>query len=120
MKWLFLLTSCIPCLLFSQAKLIPRHQAIDHQLGYELVRISVYQYGNNDSIIYINLHSDETASVDAAMNMLETRGGMLIKIENGNKRNITFRLGNGMYAFDPNRIFSRKGIQHTLDHFKNS
>jgi hypothetical protein len=119
-QWLTFFACCIPCFLFPQEKIIPKHRFIDHRLGHELIRISVYEYGNHNGIVYINLHSDETASVDAAVNILERKGGLLIKIENGNKRNITFRLDNGVYAFDPNRIFSRVGIQHTLGRFKNT
>lgn len=46
--------------------------------------------------------------------MLEQKGGILIKLDNNRQRVIRFRLRGKNYAFDPNRIFSRAGIEQTL------
>ncbi|MGZ8541024.1 MAG: hypothetical protein ACXWV6_10285, partial [Chitinophagaceae bacterium] len=40
-----------------------------------------------------------------------------IKLENNNKRNIRFRLDKKVFTFDPNRIFSKTGIERTLARF---
>jgi hypothetical protein len=90
-----------------------------HKLGNDRIPIKVFQYGKKKDIVFINLHSDESTSVAAAEKILKERGGLLIKVENKNKRNIRFRLHKKYYTFDPNRIFSRVGIEKTLSRFKN-
>ena len=54
------------------------------------------------------------SSYNAAKSVLEETGGTLIKIENTNQRVIKFRLNGITYGFDPNRIYSRIGIEQTL------
>lgn len=76
--------------------------------------VEVSLYGTVNDITFINLHSDEETSVEAARKILEKGNGKLIRILNDRKRNIRFRLNNVDYAFDPNRIFSREGIERTL------
>jgi hypothetical protein len=112
-------TLCCALFLMAQKKIIPKVTTIVHKLGHDHVRIKIFQYGKKKDIVFINLHSDETTSVTGAEKLLQTRGGLLIKLENDNKRNIMFRLGNSVYTFDPNRIFSQIGIERTLAHFKN-
>jgi len=104
----------------AQKEIIPKVTTIIHKLGDEHTRIKIFQYGKKKDIVYINLHSDETTSVAGVEKLLQTRGGLLIKLENNNKRNISFRLQGNVYTFDPNRIFSKTGIEHTLERFKNT
>jgi hypothetical protein len=52
--------------------------------------------------------------VEAAQSVLEIQGGTLIKIDNFRQRVIKFRLRGVYYAVDPNRIFSREGIEQSL------
>jgi len=65
-------------------------------------------------IVCINVHDNETTSVEAARSALESNGGTLIKIENNRQRMIRFKWRGHSYSFDPNRIFSRIGIEQTL------
>lgn len=76
--------------------------------------VKILQYGDRTDLVCINLHSNEDASVKAAMAVLEKHGGTLIKIENNRQRVIRFRLKGVNYSFDPNRIFSAAGIDQTL------
>ena len=113
------ISCCVGCLP-AQDKYSPNSRTILHQLGDSTVRIAMSAYGDVKDIVFINLHSDETTAVQSAQKVLETRGGLLIRIENSNKRNITFSLKHQQYTFDPNRMFSRKGIEATLARFKTS
>ena len=90
-------------------------RTIFYKLAENIVPIKILQYGERTDIVFINLHDDELTSVDAAKRILEEHGGMLIEIENNSKRNIHFRLGRYFYKVDPNRIFSREGIDKSLD-----
>lgn len=87
---------------------------ISHQLGDRTISFRVSQYGEYINTCCVNLHDDEATAVKAARSVLEERGGLLIKIENNARRNISFSFKGLVYTFDPNRIFSRKGILLTL------
>jgi hypothetical protein len=116
---LFFTTLCCALSLIAQKKYSPKITTILHKLGNDHIQLKIFQYGKNKDIVYINLHADETTSIAGAENFLQTRGGLLIKLENANKRNISFRLKGGLYTFDPNRIFSRNGIRLSLSQFEN-
>lgn len=92
----------------------PAEKTITHKLGSKQVNIKTIQYGTTNNIICINLHDDECTAVKAAQAVLEQKGGLLIRIENSAQRLISFPFRGVTYTFDPNRIFSRKGIEATL------
>ena len=95
-------------------KYVPDVKSTYYKLGNSVVELKTFQYGETNGLVMVNLHDDENSSVAAAMKFLETYGGLLVKIKNENKRNISFQLFNRSYEFDPNRIFSREGIKQTL------
>ena len=86
-------------------------------VGERKLPIHIHQYGDVKDLVFINMHDDEFTSVEATRQLLESRGGILIQIENSQKRNIKFRMRGVTYQFDPNRIFSREGIRSTLEFF---
>ena len=100
--------------LASNAFYIPTEKTILYKLGDKTIPLSISRYGNSSDIVCINLHDNEFTSVQAARSVLEQKGGMLIKLDNNRQRVIRFRLRGKNYAFDPNRIFSRAGIEQTL------
>lgn len=122
MKKVFSLITLLCCVLFlmAQEEIVPNVSTVTHKLGNNYTRIKIFQYGKRKDIVFINLHSDETTSVAGVEKLLQTKGGMLIKLENNNKRNISFGINGNAYTFDPNRIFSKTGIEHTLQRFKNT
>ncbi len=85
-----------------------------HKLGDRTISLKVIQYGTLLTTCCINLHDDEVTAVEAARNVLQQTGGILIKIENNSHRLISFPYKGVTYSFDPNRIFSRIGISQTL------
>ncbi len=97
-----------------QAVFTPTEKSITHKLGEKNISIKAIQYGEIINTCCINLHDDESTAVMAARTVLEQKGGLLIRIENGSQRLISFPLRGVTYTFDPNRIFSRKGIELTL------
>jgi hypothetical protein len=99
----------LPALVFT-----PAEKIITYKLGSKDINIKVVQYGNNSNTCCINLHDDECTAVKAAQAVLEQKGGLLIRIENNAQRLISFPYRGVTYTFDPNRIFSRKGIELTL------
>lgn len=97
-----------------EARIDISEQTILYKLADNIVPIKIRQYGNRSDIVFINLHDDETTSVEATKKILEEHGGLLIEIENNFQRNIRFRIGNYLYRVDPNRIFSKEGISKSL------
>lgn len=92
----------------------PVSKSIICKLGDQYIRIYTTQYGHSPTPTFINLHDDEATSVAGARQLLEKKGGLLIRISNNGRRNIRFRLDGKYYTFDPNRVFSRSGIIQTL------
>ena len=62
----------------------------------------------------LNVHDNETTSVDAAKKVLEQTGGLLIEVENEGERLINFKSHRKIFQFDPNRIFTSKGLLQNL------
>jgi hypothetical protein len=100
--------------LISKALYIPNEKTILHKIGDRNISLKVLQYGEERNFVCINLHANETTSVQAAKSVLQETGGTLILIENSRQRVIKFRLKGITYGFDPNRMFSRTGIEQTL------
>lgn len=101
-------------LFITEARFIPMEKTIFYKLGDRAIPIKVIQYGPGSGIVCINIHDNEFTSVRAARTMLELKGGTLIRIDNNAQRLVRFRLKGVLYSFDPNRIFSRTGIEQSL------
>ncbi len=64
---------------------------------------------------YISLHDNENTAVEAALSVIRRNGGRLIELQHTGERNVTFSLGDSIYVFDPNRIFTENGARATLE-----
>jgi hypothetical protein len=85
------------------------------QLGNTSLQIQTTTFGEgNNHVTFINLHSDETTSIEACNNFLNNSNGKLIQLKHLLQRNIEFNIDNKKYVIDPNRIFTQKGIEATL------
>lgn len=62
----------------------------------------------------LNLHDDESTSVDAARTVIAELGGRVVEIQHSGDRNLTFTLGGRVFKADPNRIFTDAGRRKTL------
>ena len=100
-----------------QDKLTPVINTITHKIGNSRVRIQTFQYGDRNDNVFISLHDNEFTGLEPTKLLLEEHGGLLIKIENNYSRNINFSLDQRSFTFDPNRMFSKIGIQKTLQSF---
>ncbi|MDB5245806.1 MAG: hypothetical protein JWQ40_200 [Segetibacter sp.] len=73
----------------------------------------------NSKITFLNLHDNEKTSVRAAEEYLLQNGGTIIRIYNRGQRNVSFKLKNKVYTFDPNRIYSEDGRRSTIKFLSN-
>lgn len=78
-------------------------------LGDKMVTIKVIsKEGHN--LVYAHVHENETAALEAGINMIEKYGGKLVTLEHSTgsakSRNITFKFNGTEYVVDPNRIYT--------------
>jgi hypothetical protein len=66
----------------------------------------------------VHLHDDEMTAKNATHRFLEHQGGTLVSIPNNGERLIRFPFKGKLYTFDPNRMFTRKGIIESLQIFQ--
>ena len=82
------------------------------QLGNTSVVIAKWSFGPGKTFIHV--HHDETTALKAAKIVARKKGGTVISLIHSGGRNIRFILGHQYYEFDPNRIFTDRGIKKTL------
>ncbi len=82
------------------------------RLGDSTVIIVQEKHGSGKS--FVHLHQNETTALQAARTVIRTQGGQLLTLVHSGQRNISFNLHHKHYEFDPNRIFTDKGIRATL------
>jgi hypothetical protein len=78
------------------------------------VALQKAQFGKDSKTMFLNLHSNETTSVDATNEYLKDKNGSLIQLIHDTTRLITFYHINRLIQFDPNRIFTQKGRRINL------
>lgn len=100
--WLLLLV------ILSQAGCANNHKVM---VGDEPV---IIKHTQGQGKTYIHVHQNETTALKAARFAISKQGGSLITLVHSGGRNIGFHLNNQRYEFDPNRIYTDKGIKKTL------
>lgn len=76
--------------------------------------VKLIQYNCGSGKFFIHLHENENTAKNAALNYIKKHGGRLLTLSHNGERNISFCFKNKHYSFDPNRIFTSKGIEKTL------
>ena len=66
---------------------------------------------------FLQLHDNETAGEEAAIQYLQQHGGVLLSLENGKATKCNFNVERQLFTFDPNRIFTPTGLHATLQKF---
>ena len=83
----------------------------DAQVG---LRIHTHEGPLASVFTALNLHDDESTSVNAALDVVRQRGGRVVELVHTGDRNITFRVDNTDFVADPNRMFTDAGRRRTL------
>ncbi len=109
--FLLLILSGTAC---NSQEISPDVKVVTHKLGDDSVSIEILNYGKNTKPVFVSLHDDEVTAVNTGKLFLKKNGGMLVRIVNNGKRMIEFTSGNQLFKFDPNRMFSTRGIIETL------
>lgn len=86
----------------------------EYYLGDKKVTLTVEDADSDSTFVYINLHHNESTSVDAARAVVAEMGGRLVSLIYSGGRNIEFSLNGVQHSVDPNRIFSNVGVETSL------
>jgi hypothetical protein len=84
-------------------------QKIPFKLGAEEISIEVYKNNFQEGRVFVHVHENEEASLEAGLKFIEKYGGKLVTIKHSKKgvnRNIAFEIKGEKFFFDPNRIYS--------------
>lgn len=87
---------------------------IQYKLYNKSIGISIKGDQVKSDITFISLHSNETTAQQVVSNYLKRNSGTFIVLQNKKQRLVKFSIANASYIFNPNRIFTLKGIQLTL------
>ena len=84
------------------------------KLGRTSVKVLIYS-SKKPGLTYFHPHEDESTALVAAKKTVQRYGGKVITLSHGGGgRLIRFYIRNQDYYIDPNRIFTKTGIRHTL------
>ena len=89
-------------------------ETISYKLGETDFKIQHYTNQNDKGLTYFHPHASEATSLLMSIKTIDECGGSIISFDNSDNRNIKFKLKNVEYQFDPNRIYTRKGVTDTL------
>ncbi|MCC5792738.1 MAG: protein tyrosine phosphatase [Legionellaceae bacterium] len=64
--------------------------------------------------ILVHLHQNETTAYTAILRVAAEQGNAWLSLRHAGGRNVRFRLKGKTYIFDPNRMFTAKGIEDSL------
>lgn len=94
------------------------HMTHTFLLEEEKVWVNVYE-GRRPGLTFVNLHDNENTSAEAAKAHIGRHGGRLVELVHGRGREVVIRRRGILHRFDPNRMFTEKGLRQTLDYFHN-
>lgn len=101
------LMNCAP--LLSQDSIVLKMGAADIRLEY---------IGNKfDSLVFLNLHSNEQTSIKAIKQVLPDSMGLYYGLLAEENRELNVVVDGEQVAFDPNRVFTKNGINKTLKRY---
>jgi hypothetical protein len=107
---LLFFTSCSQ----GRSEKLPVIDTLVHTIGETKIVIKRYTYEPASNLFIIKLHDNEQTAEEAANEILKEYGGVLLVLESNNERLVQFQKGQQQYRFDPNRMFSDKGIEANL------
>ncbi|HZH01779.1 MAG TPA: hypothetical protein VEY32_11890, partial [Flavisolibacter sp.] len=110
---LLLLVTLSSCAQEARKRFQPTIQHFDKLIGETVINLQWRTY-DTGKLLIVHLHADESTAKNAAIHVLEEEGGKLLSLENGAQRNIQFQKNSKNYIVDPNRIFHKEGIEHSL------
>ena len=78
--------------------------------------VTIERIANGSGKTFVHVHQNEVTAKQAALRVIKANGGSLLTLHHeGGGRNIVFHVRSVRYEFDPNRIYTERGISKTLN-----
>lgn len=85
------------------------------KLGSDTLNIAGYRSPTTDSILLVHLHHNEQTALNVAQQFIILSADVnFVFLDNKESREVNFKINKTNVKFDPNRIFSKQGIQKTV------
>ncbi len=111
--YLLLFACLLHLVLFAQKK--PDSDTLIYKLGSASIVYKTTLFGSQTGVVFLNVHENESTSVIAAKQVLDSvRQYSLVELQFNKKRLINFNLNRKNYSIDPNRIYTQAGTKATL------
>lgn len=114
MPKLFLLVSLfvLKSTVFSQQEERPDadQEMMDLLIGDDTIRAKITGNDTTSSLLFVMIHDNEFTAQDAVDLLPLETAGKIVQLQNNGQRYISFSFKGRTHRFDPNRMFSRKGI----------
>ncbi len=91
-------------------------QNIILKTNHSQIVVKAIEY-KTDTLIFINVHNNETTSIKAIQKTLPRYFGKFLAFQSGGTREINLVENRKKISFDPNRIFTKTGIESTLRNY---
>lgn len=111
MKQIAIMCTFWPLFLWSQSSNLMREKI---QIGQTTIEFVIQKAEIPESIFFLNLHEDETTSIEALQAFSEMQSLPYFYLYHKQTRRIQFSHKDKSFDIDPNRIFTRKGRKLTL------
>jgi hypothetical protein len=90
--------------------------SVSLKIGTSNIKLESIEY-KTDTLLFVNLHSDEITSIQAVEKVLPEHFGKFSALRSGGTREVKISENGVKLTFDPNRIFTRTGIEKTLRNY---
>jgi hypothetical protein len=98
------------------SKIALSQQKISITVGASVVSLELLDYSNND-LLFVNLHNNEVTSIQAIKQVLLNPSAKYLGILSGGTREVNLSENGRTITFDPNRIYTKTGIEKTLKNY---
>jgi hypothetical protein len=96
--------------------LLSGQQSITVKAGSSKINLELIDY-KNDNLLFINLHNNEVTSIKAIKQVLSKSFGKYLGLLSGGTREVNLKENGKTITFDPNRIYTKAGIEKTLKNY---
>ena len=83
-------------------------------LGDSMIQIISSLQATDSKTLFLNIHEDEQTSIAVAQNFAKQHPLNFIYLHHNQTRRITYNINRKKYSVDPNRIYTNKGRQKTI------
>lgn len=112
LRWLVIVLCCLHEFVFCQET--SGKFSCDHEMGDSVVTFVFDNNESNSPILFINLHENESTSIQAYYQFDTLKSYRFIHLMHGGTRRVFYNVRSTVYSIDPNRIFTNDGIAATL------